>query len=643
MDHPPRALKVLHHGAFAASLLRELDRSGIAVVASDGADATRAADFDALLLPADAADAVTSIGRARADDELRAIVVYADAPAPERELALLHAGADDVVGAAWRLPRAIRRAVAASRERRLLRHVLTQLHRSEHGFREIFDASPTAMLVLDSETLAILEANRAAERMFDYPVFQLTLLTLAELGVGDAAQALRAPCAALRRGELARARLELHLRRSDASELWVDLSLAVLARDAEQTGTLLASLLNVSQRKQAEVSSAAREEQLSGLRAELERRVQAQTADLRAQTRRLQALYRVSALGVQAGSLEQLARRFVVELRRIAGAAATALYAGDAAARRGELLASDGVDAAALPALAAAFGAGGSAARGALRADDGDGPRLCLRVPVRTRRHRLAELELYFTAESVGADEIQLYDALAQHLAGAMEALRAAAYEREAAVTAERGLLARELHDSIAQALAFMNIQLQLLRGAFDAGDAARAARALDELDAGLQESSEDVRELLLHFRTRSRADDIEPALRSTLQKFELQCDVPVQLDIDTGGRALAPDVQIQILHIVQEALSNVRKHARANRVSVRVRGEPRWRFEISDDGRGFDAGPPQGGAHVGLQIMRERAAQIGAWLWVDTMPGDGTRVGLEWPAAPARGAADAR
>jgi PAS domain S-box-containing protein len=641
MDHPPRALKVLHHGACAAALLRELDRSGIAVVATGGDDAPRAADGDALLLQADAPDAVASIARARAADELRAIVAYAEALAPEHELALLHAGADDVVGASWRLPRAIRRAVAASRERRLLRHVLAQLHRSQHGFREVFLASPTAMLVLDAETLAILEANRAAERMFDYAANQLTLLTLAELGVGDAAQALREPCAALRRGELERARLELRLRRSDASELWVDLSLAVLARDGDQAGTLLASLLNVSLRKQAEASSAAREEQLSGLRAELERRVQAQTADLRAQTRRLQALYRVSALAVQAGSLEQLAGRFVVELRRLAGAMAIALYASDAAGRRGELLACDGVDAAALPELADALASVGSHARATLRGDAG--PRLCLRVPVRTRRHRLGELELYFTAEAVGDDEIQLYDALAQHLAGAMEALRAAAYEREAAVTAERGLLARELHDSIAQALAFMNIQLQLLRGAFDAGDAERAARALDELDAGLQESSEDVRELLLHFRTRSRADDIEPALRSTLQKFELQCDVPVQLDIDTRGRALAPDVQIQILHIVQEALSNVRKHARANRVSVRVRGEPRWRFEISDDGRGFDAGPPQGGAHVGLQIMRERAAQIGAWLWVDTMPGDGTRVGLEWPAAPARGAADAR
>ena len=641
MDHPPRALTLLHHGAFDAALLRELADNGIQGVAIDHADVPHETGGDALLVQADGAEAAALIARARAHNELLAIVAYVDPLDPERELALLHAGADDVIGRAWRLPRALRRAVAAARERRLLRHVLAQLHRSEHGFREIFDASPTAMLVLAADNLAILQANRSALRMFDYAHDQLMLHTLADLGVGDDVQALRMPCAALRAGELARARLELRLRRSDASEFWVDLSLAVLARDGDEPGTLLASLLNVSRRKQAEASSAAREEQLSGMHAELERRVHAQTADLRAQTRRLQALYRISALGVQAGSLEQLAARFVVELRGIAGAAAVALYACDGAGRRAALLACDGVDGAALPALAAAFAANAGHARSVARNEGGDGPRLYLRVPVRTRRHRLAELDLYFTGSAVAADAIQLYDALAQHLAGAMEALRAAAFEREAAVTAERGLLARELHDSIAQALAFMNIQLQLLRGALDAGDATRAARALDELDAGLQESSEDVRELLLHFRTRSGADDIEPALRSTLQKFELQCDVPVQLDIDTRGRALAPDVQIQVLHIVQEALSNVRKHARANRVSVRVRGEPRWRVEISDDGRGFDALPQPAGAHVGLQIMRERAAQIGARLSVDTMPGDGTRVALEWPAAPHPGATD--
>lgn len=220
-----------------------------------------------------------------------------------------------------------------------------------------------------------------------------------------------------------------------------------------------------------------------------------------------------------------------------------------------------------------------------------------------------------------------------------MESLRSAALERESAVTQERTLLARELHDSIAQALAFMKIQLQLLRSALKSNNAQRVETTVNELDAGVLESLADVRELLLHFRTRAQEQDIEPALRSTLQKFELQSHVPVNLQFAGHGQPLDPDVQIQVLHVLQEALSNVRKHARAKSVQVSVSSLPRWRFEVVDDGVGTDlhhlADDAQ--AHVGQQIMRERARQINATLQIDSKPGQGTRVVLELPDTFAR------
>jgi two-component system nitrate/nitrite sensor histidine kinase NarX len=95
----------------------------------------------------------------------------------------------------------------------------------------------------------------------------------------------------------------------------------------------------------------------------------------------------------------------------------------------------------------------------------------------------------------------------------------------------------------------------------------------------------------------------------------------------------LPADVQVQVLHVVQEALSNVRKHAGARQVWVEVQQAPRWRVSVRDDGRGFDStrvGPDE--THVGLRIMQERAQRIGAAVEVTSTPGGGTRVALSLP-----------
>jgi two-component system nitrate/nitrite sensor histidine kinase NarX len=95
--------------------------------------------------------------------------------------------------------------------------------------------------------------------------------------------------------------------------------------------------------------------------------------------------------------------------------------------------------------------------------------------------------------------------------------------------------------------------------------------------------------------------------------------------------------VQVQLLHVVQEALSNVRKHAGASQVWLDVQQQPLWRIEVRDDGRGFahdDAARDE--MHVGLRIMRERAAGIGAQVDVDSAPGEGTRVVVTLPEAVA-------
>jgi len=118
--------------------------------------------------------------------------------------------------------------------------------------------------------------------------------------------------------------------------------------------------------------------------------------------------------------------------------------------------------------------------------------------------------------------------------------------------------------------------------------------------------------------------------LQSTLRKFEHQTGLQTELIVQGEGLPLDADEQVQLLHVVQEALSNVRKHAQARRVWVTVQQRPFWRVEVRDDGCGFvGEHPTWDETHVGLHIMQERAARIGGRVEVHSEPGQGSRVVL--------------
>ena len=391
---------------------------------------------------------------------------------------------------------------------------------------------------------------------------------------------------------------------------------------------------------------------LQGLYQNLEARVQEKTLGLAQQHARLAALYEAAAFVARATSLDELAQGFARQLRQVAHADASAVRWSDESNQRYLMLASDClpqalVDEEQCVPTGACF-CGQPQAQAVTRVipirPEGDAGMLghCQRagfetvvsVPVRLQERLVGELNLFYRTPSVLADDDRtLLETLASHLAGAIEGLRADALERETAVAEERSLLARELHDSIAQSLAFLKIQVGLLRGALKRQDAVQVERTLGELDAGVHESLSDVRELLVHFRTRTNTEDITPALQTTLQKFEHQTGLRTHLHVEGHGLPLDADVQVQVLHVVQEALSNVRKHARAREVWVDVQQAPQWRVEVRDDGRGFTDEPDaMDQTHVGLRIMRERAQGIGATVEVSSVPGSGTCVVLTLP-----------
>jgi two-component system nitrate/nitrite sensor histidine kinase NarX len=254
----------------------------------------------------------------------------------------------------------------------------------------------------------------------------------------------------------------------------------------------------------------------------------------------------------------------------------------------------------------------------------------------------LGFFNLHFRAtRTFGTREHALLETLGQLLGIAIENLRLAAREREMAISEERNLVAQGLHDSIAQGLNYLNLQVQMLDSSVRDGRVDQVAEIVPALRTGVQESYEDVRELLLNFRSRLAEDDLVTAIQGTADRFSRQTGVAVELKADVDGAPFPREQQLQLLFIVQEALSNVRKHALASRVEIRLEDGADFRLTIRDNGIGFDPKMllEQGDSHVGVHIMRERAQRIDATFAVESAPGAGATVLLQLPRAQRRAA----
>lgn len=392
-------------------------------------------------------------------------------------------------------------------------------------------------------------------------------------------------------------------------------------------------------------------EHLQSMYKHLELKVAEKTTELEEKNERLESLYEVTALVAKAASLDELAQGFAKSITRIARADGVALRWSDQANQRYLMLAAQGLPTAmveaefcidkgdchcgiATPLTGLRVIPIQELTSTSLKHCTKAGFETVVNIPVYLHEKLMGEIDLFFRAHvTPSLSECSLLEALSSHLAGAMENLHLNALAKEAAVSQERHLLAGELHDSIAQSLAFLKIQVQLMRNAVQSGSSSEIQDILEEIDLGVRESYADVRELLLHFRTRTNTEDIEPALATTLRKFEHQSGIKASLTMQGQGMPLLPDLQIQVLHIVQEALSNVRKHARASQVWLDVQQQPEWRFEVRDNGVGFIENNDQlDETHVGLRIMTERAQRIGSELKVNSMPGHGSTVILTLP-----------
>jgi len=199
---------------------------------------------------------------------------------------------------------------------------------------------------------------------------------------------------------------------------------------------------------------------------------------------------------------------------------------------------------------------------------------------------------------------------------------------RRLALHEERGVIARELHDSLAQSLSYLKIQITRLDACLAAEvDVDNARLVLAELREGVTSAYRQLRELLTTFRLKMDGRGLNKALKDTVQEFRDRSTVQIELHNGLPPALLSPNEEIHVLQIVREALSNVVRHAQARSAAVTLEAAgDTVEVRISDDGRGIVTGEhrPQ---HYGTTIMTERAHSLNGDLEIGPLPLGGTQV----------------
>lgn len=242
--------------------------------------------------------------------------------------------------------------------------------------------------------------------------------------------------------------------------------------------------------------------------------------------------------------------------------------------------------------------------------------------------------------------QIQLLETLGKHIGISVDVSRRVNESRRLALLEERGVMARELHDSLAQSLTYLKIQVTRLSVMMRSGAQQQAVEdALAELKGGLEAAYRQLRELLTTFRLRIDGGGLGSALAQTVEDFHARADLDIELDNRLKTSVLTANEEIHVLQIVREALSNVIQHSKATRASVSLALAPDGRISVTveDNGIGIP-GKPERSQHYGLAIMRERASSLDGELSVERRLPEGTRVALKfrpWTAEPSQASPD--
>ena len=258
-------------------------------------------------------------------------------------------------------------------------------------------------------------------------------------------------------------------------------------------------------------------------------------------------------------------------------------------------------------------------------------------VPLQHKGKVMGVYNLFMASDKPIPEDVSLlFYSISEHLGMALENVRLTRENMRVTLTNERQMLANEIHDSLAQTLAYMKMRLALLSDAMRSHDDVLAGKYLSDVDDAMESAYSGLRELLAQFRQRMDPRGLLPALEDLMDGFRKKTDIAIDFANSARDINLTPDQEVQVFHIVQEALNNIYKHSHARHVRLSIeKSEGDYIVTVDDDGIGLESNDDSpGGMHFGLNIMRERAHRLTGDITMDNRVGEGTRVQLKFPAA---------
>lgn len=403
-------------------------------------------------------------------------------------------------------------------------------------------------------------------------------------------------------------------------------------------------------------------DELKSLTMEMDANVRAQTVRLARKTQSLDILYDVASSLSQPGDLDKLLESFLDTFIELvdARAATVRMLTGDGQTR---LVASRGLAAEVVEKDrmmdVSLCQCGWAAKEGGIRIQRGTQP--CARllgvpmlkrdcqefvvVPVTYQDRILGVYNLFLDRpmSALGEDIHDLLNSVGKHLGLALEKSRLDNQARQIAIMEERNIIGNELHDSLAQGLVSMRLQVKMLGESLHRKDVRAAQSEVRHLRSAIEEAHDSLRELLANYRLKIDERGLVPAVAGMVERFSQETGINVYFHNECRKLDLTPLQESQIFHIVKEALSNIRKHSHACNARILLTNNSRGGYTllIEDDGEGIvPVSEARPGEHIGLSVMRERAERLPGELTIESEPGEGTRIVLSFPVAPRQTAA---
>ncbi len=257
-------------------------------------------------------------------------------------------------------------------------------------------------------------------------------------------------------------------------------------------------------------------------------------------------------------------------------------------------------------------------------------------IPVRYKIQTLGVINLFVEKNICFNDELAyLLLSIGAHLGEFIKRSNIEEQNHRQLIKNERNIIANELHDSLAQSLASLRFQVRILDQSLQPVGDFMAFKTIESIEDALDEASTDLRELIAYCRIPIEQQGLVSAIKRAVNKFRKETGIHILLQCDEQTPALPSNMELNAYRIVQEALTNIKKHASAHIVRVLFTHDEQGniRILIENDGKGFDQRIIQssGGNHLGLTIMKERAKHLGGELKIETEPDEGTRVELKF------------